>query len=74
MPWLPPADPDSQELDCVLVFFPDRDEYRQALFGMLEELAQVWNWEADRETQEVIRQKWLEAEHCTLECNGYELS
>lgn len=68
MPWLPPADPVTNERVCVLVFVPDKPEYMRAFFGALEELSQAWNWEADRETQMIIRQQWLDAEICTRDC------
>lgn len=68
MPWLPPVDPETNEFECILVFVPAKQEYIQAFFGALEELSQVWNWEADRDTQALIRQQWLAAEMCTRDC------
>lgn len=66
MPYLLPSDPDISELDCVLVYFPNAPEYRQALFGQLAELSDVWNWEGTREAQALARASWLAAELETL--------
>lgn len=66
MAYLLPADPATNELDCVLVYFPNRPEYRQALFGQIAELSDVWNWEGTREKQALARAAWLAAELETL--------
>lgn len=69
MPYLPPPPEDlDPELACALVFYPDSEEYRRALFGQIKELTDVWNWEADRDTQAAIRAAWLAAELETIEC------
>src|SRR3990172_615709 len=69
MPWLPPPPENLEpEITCALIFFPDAEEYQRALFGQIAELTNTWNWEADRETQAIIRQVWLDAELQTLEC------
>lgn len=66
MPYLLPDEPAVSELDCVLVYFPNAEEYRQALFGQLAELTDVWNWEGTREQQALARAAWLTAELETL--------
>lgn len=69
MPYLPPPPEDLEpEIDCVLVFIPNNDEYRRAFYGQIADLCDVWNWEADRTTQATIRQVWLDAYLQTLDC------
>lgn len=70
MPYLLPDDPAVSELDCVLVYFPNAEEYRQALFGQIAELSDVWNWEGSREDQALARAAWLAAELETLKNMG----
>lgn len=69
MPYLPPPPENLEpEFICALVIIPNADEYRAAFLGQFAELSDVWNWEADKATQAVIRQVWLDAELETLEC------
>lgn len=69
MPYLPPDGDLDPDLTCTLIFYPDRDEYRRALFGQLAELTNVWNWEASREDQAIIRRAWLAAELESVRCS-----
>ncbi len=44
---LPSGDATENELECCLVFYPKRDEYRRALMGSLDYLATWIAWERD---------------------------
>lgn len=59
MPFLPPAsDPLETELECALIFYPNREEYRRALFGAYLDLENRFNWEASDADKEDIFTSW----------------
>lgn len=66
---LPDGDLENYDLDCLLVFYPDREEYRRALLGSLSYLATWLAWERDAEKRgRLAAAAWLDALNCTLEC------
>lgn len=48
MPYLlPDGDAFEPNLKCAVVFYPDRVEYRRALWGAISQLTKWWMWERD---------------------------
>lgn len=71
MPYLLPNDPTLNELECMLVFYPNRVEYRRALLGQIIDLTKYWFWEPDGAGgQNVAADAWDEAVAETLECHS----
>lgn len=66
---LPSGDAYTDELACVLLFYPDKDEYRRALRGALDYFAVWLAWERDsaKRGQDAAR-AWKEANEYTYEC------
>jgi hypothetical protein len=66
---LPPGDAFTDELECALVFFPDKPEYRRALLGALTYFETWLAWELDdsKRGKDAAR-AWALANFCTLEC------
>ena len=66
---LPAGDAYESDLQCMILFYPDRKEYRQALFGSLDYLATWLAWERDAEKrgQDAAR-SWRAAVLATREC------
>lgn len=61
-----PEDPQTEDLCCTLVFYPDKPEYRQALWGSLGYLATWLAWERDDEKSgKIAARLWAEANECT---------
>jgi hypothetical protein len=66
---LPAEGADTEETQCVLVFYPDKEEYRRALFGSLSYLGTWLAWELDDEKRgRQAAQAWKNANDLTLEC------
>lgn len=66
---LPAGDAYEPDLQCMILFYPDRKEYRQALFGSLDYLATwlAWERDADKRGQDAA-QSWQAAVLATREC------
>lgn len=66
---LPPGEAYEVDLQCMMIFYPDRPEYRQALFGSLDYLATwlAWERDADKRGQDAAR-SWRAAVEATREC------
>lgn len=66
---LPPGDAYESDLQCMILFYPDRKEYRQALFGSLDYLATwlAWEKEPDKKGKDAAR-SWRAAVLATREC------
>lgn len=68
---LPPGDASEDELQCALVFYPARDEYRRALMGSLDYLATWIAWERDSEKRgQDAAASWKMANIQTWECSN----
>lgn len=66
---LPPGDAFEEDLACMLVFYPDRDEYRQAFFSSLHGLGNWLAWERDPSKKgKDAAQSWKLANELTREC------
>jgi hypothetical protein len=66
---LPSGDATEDELECCLVFYPARDEYRRALMGSLDYLATWIAWERDTEKRgQDAAASWKLANIQTWEC------
>jgi hypothetical protein len=66
---LPSGDATEDELECCLVFYPARDEYRRALMGSLDYLATWIAWERDSEKRgKDAAASWKLANIQTWEC------
>jgi hypothetical protein len=66
---LPSGDATEDELECCLVFYPARDEYRRALMGSLDYLATWIAWERDSEKRgQDAAASWKLANIQTWEC------
>jgi len=66
---LPAEGADTEDTKCVLVFYPDKDEYRRALFGSLSYLGTWLAWELDDAKRgRQAAQVWKNANDQTLEC------
>ena len=68
---LPGGDAYTEDMACTLVFYPDKDEYRQALGGSLDYLAtwRAWERDDDKRGKDAARAWKLALEH-TMECWG----
>lgn len=66
---LPEGEAYTDELGCMLVFYPDRDEYRRALIGSMHHLGTWLAWERDelKRGQDAAR-AWKDAIDITEEC------
>lgn len=66
---LPDGDAYTDEVACVLLFYPDKDEYRRALRGALDYFGVWLAWERDsaKRGQDAAR-AWKEANILTYEC------
>ena len=59
MPYLIPSSPQFEdELECLLVFYPNRVEYRQALLGAYTDLTKQWNWEGTPAERKDVVDSW----------------
>jgi hypothetical protein len=68
---LPPGDASEDELECCIVFYPKRDEYRRALMGSLDYLATWIAWERDSEKRgQDAAASWKLANIQTWECTN----
>lgn len=68
---LPAGDASEEELQCALVFYPARDEYRRALMGSLDYLATWIAWERDSEKRgQDAAASWKLANIQTWECSN----
>lgn len=66
---LPSGDLTQDDLACMILFYPDRDEYRRALWGSLDFLGTWLAWERDTEKRGAIAAKlWKNANDLTQEC------
>lgn len=66
---LPSGDAFEEDLQCMMLFYPDRAEYRQALFGSLDYLATWIAWERDDEKRGIdAGRSWALAVALTREC------
>ena len=66
-----PSEPDTTELNCLLVFYPDRDEYFRALVGSLAHLGTWVAWERDAAHGAAIAARlWKDALDLTLDNMG----
>jgi hypothetical protein len=66
---LPSGDATEDELECCLVFYPARDEYRRALMGSLDYLATWIAWERDSQKRgQDAAASWKLANIQTWEC------
>lgn len=66
---LPDGDAYTDELECAIVFFPNKDEYRRALLGSLDYLSKWLAWERDDDKRgKDAARAWREANELTLEC------
>lgn len=66
---LPDGEAYTDELACVLLFYPDKDEYRRALRGALDYFGVWLAWERDsaKRGKDAAR-AWKEANEFTYEC------
>jgi len=68
---LPPGDASENDLECCIVFYPARDEYRRALMGSLDYLATWIAWERDSEKRgQDAAASWKLANIQTWECTN----
>ena len=68
---LPSGDASEDELECCIVFYPARDEYRRALMGSLDYLATWIAWERDSEKRgQDAAASWKLANIETWECSA----
>jgi len=66
---LPTGDFSSDELECMLVYYPASDEFRQALMGSLDYLGTWLAWERDTAKRgKIAAALWKAANDCTREC------
>lgn len=66
---LPSGDASESDLQCMILFYPDRAEYRQALFGSLDYLATWLAWETDEDKRgKDAAASWRAAVQATREC------
>jgi len=66
---LPAGELSAEELACMLVFYPDRREYRQALLGSILYLGNWLAWERDDDKRgKDAAGAWKLANNATLEC------
>lgn len=66
---LPSGDLTNDDLNCMILFYPDRDEYRRALWGALDYLGTWKAWERDTlKRGKDAAAIWKEANECTWEC------
>jgi hypothetical protein len=64
--YLLPDDADTEDISCLLVFYPDKDEYRRALFGSLDYLGTWTAWQREPERKGIIASRlWKEANEKT---------
>lgn len=66
---LPDGECFTEEMACALVFYPDKPEYRRALFGSLVYLSTwlAWERDADKRGKDAAR-AWKDAVDLTVEC------
>lgn len=66
---LPSGDAYESDLECMMLFYPNRAEYRRALFGSLDYLATwlAWETDVDKRGKDAAR-AWREAIAATREC------
>lgn len=68
---LPSGDASEDDLECCIVFYPARDEYRRALMGSLDYLATWIAWERDSEKRgQDAAASWKLANIQTWECTN----
>jgi hypothetical protein len=68
---LPSGDASEDDLECCIVFYPARDEYRRALMGSLDFLATWLAWERDSEKRaQDAAASWKLANIQTWECTN----
>ena len=66
---LPSGDAFTEDMECMLVWYPDKKEYRQALIGSLLYLSTWLAWERDSSKRgKDAAAAWRLAVDCTLEC------
>lgn len=66
---LPDGDLSADEIACMILFYPDRDEYRRALWGSLDYLGTWLAWERDAEKRgRQAADIWKNANDLTQEC------
>jgi hypothetical protein len=66
---LPPEGEETPEINCCLIFFPDNDAYRRALWGSLDYLGTWTAWERDDDKRgQLAAAIWKEANEQTEEC------
>lgn len=66
---LPPGDAYTEDMECALVFYPDKPEYRRALLGSITYLATWIAWEKESEHKGIdAALSWKIALDKTLEC------
>lgn len=66
---LPSGDAYESDLACIMLFYPDRPEYRQALFGALDYMATWLAWERDDDKRgRDAARSWRAAVEATREC------
>lgn len=67
--YLLPDEPETEDFECCIVFYPARDEYRHALMGSLDYLGTWIAWEKEPEHKGVIAARlWKIANELTREC------
>ena len=66
---LPEGDAYTDELACLMLFYPDKPEYRRALFGALDYFGTwlAWERDVDKRGKDAAR-AWAEAIAATREC------
>jgi hypothetical protein len=66
---LPAGEAYTEEVACMMLFYPDEPEYRRALFGALDYLGTWLAWERDSEKKgKDAARAWSEAVALTREC------
>ena len=66
---LPPGDAYTDEMACMILFYPDKAAYRQALFGSLDYLGTWLAWQRDDDKRGIdAGRAWSEAVAVTREC------
>lgn len=66
---LPAGDTYEEDLECIILFYPNRRKYRQALFGSLDYLGTWLAWERDDEKRgQGAALSWKLANEATREC------
>lgn len=66
---LPPGDAYTEDYQCAIIFYPNKDEYRRALLGSLDYLGTWLAWERDElKRGKDAAEAWKNATELTREC------